>query len=104
MPIPIRSRTRLPHHGRDGAPRSALDVDAGPSPAGAVRDDHGLLRLRTAGALCRSQSDPGHAFHTMDGTAPHGAPSTLMPDRHLLELFVTITDFYGYGRQVPYAD
>ena len=44
------------------------------------------------------------AFHTMDGTAPHEASSTLMPDRHLLELFVTITDFYGYGRQVPYAD
>ena len=45
------------------------------------------------------------AFHTMDGTAPHGTSSaTLMPDRHLLELFVTITDFYGYGRQVPYAD
>ena len=44
------------------------------------------------------------AFHTMDGTAPAGESSTLMPDRHLLELFVTITDFYGYGRQVPYAD
>jgi patatin-related protein len=43
------------------------------------------------------------AFSTMDGTAPPGG-STLMPDRHLLELFVTITDFYGYGRQVPYAD
>ena len=41
----------------------------------------------------------------MDGTAPDGGPAaTLMPDRHLLELFVTITDFYGYGRQVPYAD
>jgi patatin-related protein len=29
---------------------------------------------------------------------------TLMPDRHKLELFVTATDFYGYGRQVPYTD
>jgi patatin-related protein len=45
------------------------------------------------------------AFKSMDATGPDGAPSTtLMPDRHLLELFVTITDFYGYGRQVPYAD
>jgi len=29
---------------------------------------------------------------------------SLLPARHLLELFVTVTDFYGYGRQVPYAD
>ena len=45
------------------------------------------------------------AFHTMDAAGPDEASSaTLMPDQHLLELFVTITDFYGYGRQVPYAD
>jgi patatin-related protein len=45
------------------------------------------------------------AFHAMDdkGSAPSGV-ETLMPDRHKLELFVTATDFYGYGRQVPYAD
>lgn len=44
------------------------------------------------------------AFDTMEtrGTGP--ALPTLMPDRHLLELFVTVTDFYGYERQVPYAD
>jgi hypothetical protein len=51
---------RLPHHGWDGALRGVGDADAGPAPAGAVRDDYGLLRLRTAGALCRSESDPGH--------------------------------------------
>ena len=28
----------------------------------------------------------------------------MLPDSHLLELFVTVTDFYGYERQVPYAD
>jgi patatin-related protein len=45
------------------------------------------------------------AFHAMDdkGSAPAGI-ETLMPERHKLELFVTATDFYGYGRQVPYAD
>jgi len=45
------------------------------------------------------------AFHRMDekGSTPASLP-TLLPDRHKLELFVTVTDFYGYGRQVPYAD
>jgi patatin-related protein len=45
------------------------------------------------------------AFNKMDdkGTAPAGI-ETLMPERHKLELFVTATDFYGYGRQVPYTD
>jgi patatin-related protein len=45
------------------------------------------------------------AFHRMDekGATPASLP-TLLPDRHKLELFVTVTDFYGYGRQVPYAD
>ena len=45
------------------------------------------------------------AFHGMDenGAEPAALP-TLLPDRHQLELFVTVTDFYGYGRQVPYAD
>ena len=45
------------------------------------------------------------AFHRMDekGSAP-ASLRTLLPDRHKLELFVTVTDFYGYGRQVPYAD
>jgi patatin-related protein len=45
------------------------------------------------------------AFQNMDqrGPTPASVPS-LMPDRHVLELFVTVTDFYGYSRQVPYAD
>ncbi len=29
------------------------------------------------------------------------ALTTLMPGDHLLELFVTVTDFYGYDRQIP---
>jgi patatin-related protein len=29
---------------------------------------------------------------------------SLMPERHLLELFVTVTDFYGYDRQTAIAD
>jgi len=45
------------------------------------------------------------AFDRMDETAPQPASlGSLMPERHLLELFVTVTDFFGYGRQVPYAD
>jgi len=45
------------------------------------------------------------AFHKMDDkdSSPAGI-GTLMPERHKLELFVTATDFFGYGRQVPYAD
>jgi patatin-related protein len=43
------------------------------------------------------------AFQRMDEDATP-ALTSLMPERHLLELFVTVTDFYGYGRQVPYAD
>ena len=44
------------------------------------------------------------AFDGMDQREAGPALPTLMPDRHLLELFVTVTDFYGYERQVPYAD
>ena len=44
------------------------------------------------------------AFDGMDQRGAGPALPTLMPDRHLLELFVTVTDFYGYERQVPYAD
>jgi patatin-related protein len=45
------------------------------------------------------------AFHSMDdkGSTP-ASLETLMPPQHKLDLFVTATDFYGYGRQVPYAD
>jgi patatin-related protein len=45
------------------------------------------------------------AFKSMDekGSTP-ASLETLMPPQHKLELFVTATDFYGYGRQVPYAD
>jgi patatin-related protein len=45
------------------------------------------------------------ALRAMDdgGAAPRGI-QTLMPDGHLLQLFVTMTDFYGYDRQVSIAD
>jgi patatin-related protein len=45
------------------------------------------------------------ALRAMDdgGEAPAGMP-TLMPDGHLLQLFVTMTDFYGYDRQISIAD
>ena len=46
-----------------------------------------------------------HAFEDMDAAAST-PPSitTLMPDDEMLELFVTITDHYGYARQVPGVD
>jgi len=45
------------------------------------------------------------AFQKMDDkTSTPAGIDTLMPDGHKLELFVTATDFYGYGRQVPYTD
>jgi patatin-related protein len=43
------------------------------------------------------------ALETMDGTAV-GRPSSLMPQGHRLELFVTTTDFYGYQRLLPLYD
>jgi patatin-related protein len=45
------------------------------------------------------------AFKQMDeqGSKP-STLTTLMPGDHKLELFVTATDFFGYARQVPYAD
>jgi patatin-related protein len=44
------------------------------------------------------------AFDGMERQGDEPALSSLLPERHLLELFVTVTDFYGYERQVPYAD
>lgn len=45
------------------------------------------------------------ALEDMDrgGSDPPKVES-LMPDRHLLQLFVTMTDFYGYNRQVVIDD
>jgi patatin-related protein len=42
-------------------------------------------------------------YDAFDGME-QGGDRSLLPDSHLLELFVTVTDFYGYERQVPYAD
>ncbi len=45
------------------------------------------------------------AFSNMDAQQPQPAQlPSLLPDRHKLELFVTVTDFAGYGRQVPFTD
>jgi patatin-related protein len=45
------------------------------------------------------------ALTGMDDTPQEpGAVTTLMPEGGLLELFVTITDFYGYDRQIPIDD
>jgi patatin-related protein len=38
-----------------------------------------------------------------EGSSPP-ALQTLMPDGHMLQLFVTMTDFYGYDRQISIAD
>ena len=45
------------------------------------------------------------ALRDMDGSGSQPAElETLMPPSHLLELFVTVTDFYGYHRDVAIAD
>ena len=45
------------------------------------------------------------AFTNMDAQTPQPEKLTsLLPDEHKLELFVTATDFAGYSRQVPYTD
>ena len=44
------------------------------------------------------------AFAGMDRQGADPSAPSLMPPQHVLELFVTVTDFYGYERQVPYAD
>jgi patatin-related protein len=45
------------------------------------------------------------ALRGMDdgGATPRDVP-TLMPEGHLLQLFVTMTDFYGYDRQISISD
>lgn len=45
------------------------------------------------------------AFSNMDAQQPQPAElPSLLPDGHKLELFVTVTDFAGYARQVPFTD
>jgi patatin-related protein len=45
------------------------------------------------------------ALEEMDGAAPEPAQlETLMPLDHELELFVTVTDYYGYPRQIVLAE
>lgn len=43
----------------------------------------------------------------LEGMAPRGsagAAGSLLPDGHELRLFVTTTDFFGYGRRIPISD
>ncbi len=42
------------------------------------------------------------AFETMDGTS--GAEASLVPAGQKLDLFVTLTDFFGYARHIPMHD
>ena len=45
------------------------------------------------------------AFSRMDAQQQQPVElSSLLPDAHKLELFVTVTDFAGYGRQVPFTN
>ncbi len=45
------------------------------------------------------------AFTKMDAQEPQPPDlQSLLPERHKLELFVTVTDFAGYFRQVPFTD
>ena len=43
------------------------------------------------------------AFAEMESKRPAASP-TLVPSGHRLQLYVTITDFFGYDRQVPNTD
>ena len=52
---------RVRRHGAARGRAGAADADARPAPARALRDGHGLLRLRAAGAVRRPQPDPRHA-------------------------------------------
>ena len=49
------------------------------------------------------------ALEEMDGTrsryqSPEGCPSSLMPEGHPLQLFVTTTDYYGYRQPMTITD
>ena len=41
------------------------------------------------------------ALGKMDADPPNGGPGSLLPPGHPLDLWVTITDFYGYQRLIP---
>src|SRR5690348_11043561 len=41
------------------------------------------------------------ALGRMDAGSPNGGPASLLPPGHPLDLWVTITDFYGYQRLIP---
>ena len=66
-----------------------------------------LLRIRKQTAL-RGDVMSEWLYEALDGMDKQarmpGEPETLMPPRHLLQLFVTMTDFYGYNREVVLMD
>jgi patatin-related protein len=43
------------------------------------------------------------ALEGMDASAA-SPPASLLPEHHVLELAVTVTDYYGYARKLPIAD
>jgi patatin-related protein len=66
-----------------------------------------LLRIRKQTAL-RGDAMSEWLYEALDAMDEQartpGEPPTLMPPRHLLQLFVTMTDFYGYNREIVLLD
>jgi patatin-related protein len=68
-----------------------------------------LLRSKQNAPILRGDVMVGwyvEALEAMDGTRPEPGkgPQSLMPEDHDLALFVTVTDFNGYKRQIPIED
>jgi patatin-related protein len=67
-----------------------------------------LLPLALKRAIVRGDAMARWLHEALDGVDASAADSsdveTLVPEGGLLELFVTICDFYGYDRQLPIAD
>jgi patatin-related protein len=66
-----------------------------------------LLRIRKQTAL-RGDAMSEWLYEALDAMDKQARtpdePETLMPPRHLLQLFVTMTDFYGYNREIVLMD
>jgi patatin-related protein len=72
------------------APLAAVRAAIGASANAPLRGDE----------MCRWLHE---ALEAMDATAP-AEPDSLLPPDHSLELFVTVTDLQGYGRELPIED
>lgn len=102
---PRLPRLRLP--GVVQRPLSRIRLPGGLSPGRASRLMYVGFRARKHTPL-RGDGMGRWLYEALNGMDAHGAHpnriTSLMPDGHLLELFVTITDFYGYDRQVAITD